>query len=183
MTLELKSLKGEGLEALRVDGWTVETLAVAAVKDLVIYRGIGRVGAAKIIAEAAEALNTQGLDEAEGLAEEHYYQKAPPAKILKDWETEGLPTKTVALTSARALAALKGIEEGQAIRLISAAQDVVNKRGLYESGSIGAYSGDVPQVSAAFDVRWLSGAVMPPPMSRRIRRNFERAKEVYEAAQ
>jgi hypothetical protein len=111
MTLELKSLKSEALALLEADGWTIEKLATATARELIAYKGIGRVGAAKAIAEAAEILNTQGLDDADRLAEEHYYQKAPPAKILTDWEGGGLPLKSVALTSARALAALKGIDE------------------------------------------------------------------------
>jgi hypothetical protein len=121
MTLELKSLKPEAAAMLEADGWTVEKLATAPVKSLVIYTGIGKVGAAKIIAEAGEVLNAQGLNEAENLATKHYYKKAPLSKILKDWEDDGLRTDIVALTSARALAVLKGIDEALALRLISEA--------------------------------------------------------------
>lgn len=181
MTLKLKSLKREALEALEADQWTIETLAVATVNELVIYKGIGRVGAANAITEAAGLINDRGLTDADELATEHYYQKATPAKILKDWEDAGLPTKNVALTSARALAALKGIDEALALRLISVAQDVVNRQGLYESGSIGAI-GVTRQNNSAFDEKWLSGEVEPPPMAIRVKRIFERTRDEYEAA-
>jgi len=85
------------------------------------------------------------------------------------------------LSSAQALVALKGIDEQLALRLISAAQDIVNKRGLYESKII-APGGSVRQISAAFDERWLSGEIEPPEMSIRIRRNFEEARREYRAA-
>jgi hypothetical protein len=72
MTLELKSLKSEPLALLEADGWTIEKLATATAKKLVAYKGIGRVGAANVIAEATEILNARGLDDADRLAEEHY---------------------------------------------------------------------------------------------------------------
>jgi SpoU rRNA methylase family enzyme len=178
MTLELKSLKAEPLALLDADGWTVEKLAVTTVKKLMAYKGIGRIGAKKAIAEAAEILNAQGLEDANKLAAEYYYQKSSLAKILADWEDGGLPTKTVALTPARALAALKGIDESLALRLISEAQDIVNKRGLYQS-RIAAPGGAVRQTSPAFDEKWLSGEAEPPEMSRRVRRNFEAARREY----
>ena len=181
MTLELKSLKSEALALLEADGWTVEKLAVATVKELVGYKGIGRVGAANAIAEAAEALNEQGLNEAGQLAEENYYQKAPSAKILTDWEDEGLPIEIVALSTSRALAAMKGIDEALALRLISAAQGIVNKRGLYQSRVVTSGS-PVRKTSAAFPEEWLSGKVEPPQMSIRVRRNFEAAQREYKAA-
>ncbi len=182
MTLELKSLKGEAAALLEADGWTIPKLAVATVKELVGYKGIGRVGAAKIIAEAAGIFNEQGLDDADRLAEEHYYQKAPLSKILVDWEDAGLPIKAVALTSARALAVLKGIEGPLAMRLISEAQDLLNKRGLYQSRIASPGGIDQRQTSAAFDEKWLSGEVEPPPMSIRIRRNFKAAQREYRAS-
>jgi post-segregation antitoxin (ccd killing protein) len=181
MSLELKSLKSEAVALLEADGWTIENLAVATVKRLVSYRGIGRVGAAKAIAEAAKLLNERGLKDANRLAVEIYYQKAPPAKILEDWENDGLPIKAVALTSARALAALKGIDEPLALRLISEAQGIVNKRGLYQSRTV-APGGPTRQTSAAFPEKWLSGEVEPPGMSIRIRRNFEAAQREYKVA-
>jgi hypothetical protein len=181
MTLELKSLKDEAIALLEADGWTLEKLAVATVKKLTAYKGIGRVGAAKAIAEAAEILNQQGLEDADRLAEEHYYQKAPLAAILKYWKDGGLPVKVIALSSARALATLKDIDETLALRLISEAQDIVNKRGLYQS-RIATPGGPTRQINAAFDEKWLSGEVEPPPMSIRVRRNFLEAQKEYRAA-
>lgn len=176
--LELKSLKREPLALLEADGWTIEKLAVATIRKLTTYSGIGRVGAKKIIAEAIEITNEQGLEDADRLAEEHYYQKAGLAKILTDWEKNGLPLKVVALSSARALVALKGIDESLTLQLISKAQDIVNKRGLYQSRMV-IPGGDVRQTNSAFDERWLSGEIDPPPMSIRVRRNFEEAQREY----
>lgn len=180
MTLELKSLKREVLTLLDTDGWTVEKLAVATVKELVAYKGIGRVGAAKAIAEAAGIVNEQGAEDAGRLAAERYYRKAPLAKILTDWEEADLPFEAVALSSARALAALKGIDESLALRLISKAQDLVNERGLYQSRIV--TPGPTRQINSAFDERWLSGEIEPPPMSIRVRRNFEEAQRKYKEA-
>lgn len=178
MTLELKSLKSEAAALLEADAWTIETIAVATVKKLMAYKGIGRVGAAHIIAEATEKLNEQGLEDADRLALEHCYKKASHATILKYWEDGGLPIKAVALSSARALAALKSIDETLALQLISNAQGIVNKRGLSQSRI--ATSGDaVRQTSAAFDEKWLSGEVEAPPMSIKVRRNFEQAQKEY----
>lgn len=180
MTLELKSLKSLKLEAvalLEANGWTIDKLATAAIKDLAAYKGIG-VGAAKIIDEAAEILNEQGLADADQLAEEHYYKKTSPDKVLEDWEEEGLTIKIVALTSARALAALKGIDEAMALRLISTAQDLLNRRGLYQSRMVLPGS-TTRQINAAFDEKWLSGEIEPPAMSIRVRRNFEAAQREY----
>lgn len=178
MTLELKSLKREALELLEEDGWTIEKLATTTVKKLIVYTGIGRVGAAKAIAEAVEILNEQGLEDAEQLAKGRYYQKASLARVLTDWEDEGLDIQDVALASSRALAALKGIGEDLAIRLISKAQGLVNERGLYESKAV-PYGGTPRETSAAFPTAWLSGAEEPPPMSTRVRRLFDRAKKAY----
>lgn len=166
---------------LELDGWIIEKLAVATVGELVAYSGIGKIGAGKIIAEAAEILNEQGLVDADRLASERYYQKAPLPKVLTDWEEDGLPLKDVALTSARALGALKGIDEALAMRLISKAQDLLNFRGLYQ-GRVYMGGVSVRQINAAFDEKWLSGEVEPPPMSHRIRRNFEAAQREYKAA-
>jgi hypothetical protein len=160
--------------------WTIEKLAMATIKELVKYAGIGEITARRAIAEASAILNEQGLEAAEALAEEHYYQKAPLAKILTDWEEGGLPAKAVALSSAASLAVMKGIDEPLALRLISKAQDVVNKRGLYQS-RIATPRGGVRQTNAAFDEKWLSGKVVPPAMSIRVRRNFERARREYRA--
>lgn len=181
MTLVLKSLKPELVTMLEADGWDVGKLAVTTVKKLVGYRGIGRVGAAKIIVEAAGTLNERRLDEADQLAEEHYYRKSSRAKVLTDWEEDGLPIENVALTSARALSALKGIDEALALRLISKAQDIFNKRGLYQSSMV-LPGGRARQTNSAFDVRELSGEIQPRPMSNRIRRNFEAAQREYRAA-
>jgi hypothetical protein len=126
-------------------------------------------------------LNEERAEDAGRLALENYYQKAPPAKILKDWEEAGLSLKAVALSSAQALVVMKGIDESLALRLISKAQDIVNERGLYESRII-APAGSVRQTSSAFDEKWLSGEVEPPPMSIRVRQNFERAQEEYREA-
>jgi hypothetical protein len=86
------------------------------------------------------------------------------------------------LTSARALAALKGIDEALALRLISKAQDLVNKRGLYQSRIAAVPASPPRQINAAFDEKWLSGEVEPPLMSNRIRRNFEAAQGEYRVA-
>jgi hypothetical protein len=175
---DIGALNQKQAAMLEFDNWTVEKLAVAAVKDLVTYKGIGRVGAAKAIAEAAGIVNKQGAEDAGRLAVERYYQKAPLAKILTDWEADGLLLEAVALSSARALAALKGIDEPLALRLISKAQDLVNERGLYQS-RITAPGGPTRQINAAFDERWLSGEIEPPPMSIRVQRNFENAQREY----
>jgi hypothetical protein len=178
VSLELKSLKNEAVALLDADKWTLDKLATATVKEIMAYKGIGRVGAAKAIAEAADLLNEQGLDDSDRLALEQYYEKAPPAKILKDWEAGGLSVKAVALSSAAALSALKSTGLLLALRLISEAQDVVNKRGLYQS-RVRVPGGLARQTNAAFDERWLSGAIEPPAMSIRVRRNFERAQREY----
>lgn len=180
MTLELKSLKPEAAALLMADGWTIEKVAVATVKKLMAYKGIGRIGAAKAISEAAEMLNEQALEDADRLELEHYYQKAPHTKILEYWEDDGLPIKAVALSSARALAARKGIDESLAMRLISHAQGIVNKRGLYQSRIV-APGSPLRQTNAAFDEKWLSGEIQPPSMSIRVRRNFEQAQKEYKA--
>jgi hypothetical protein len=176
----MDTLNRDQAARLAMDVWTIEKLAIATVKELMTYKGIGRIGARKIIAEATEILNERGLEDADRLAEEHYYQKAPLAKILTDWEEGGLPAKAVALSSAASLAVMKGIDELLALRLISKAQDVVNKRGLYQS-RIATPRGGVRQTNAAFDEKWLSGEVIPPAMSIRVRRNFERARREYRA--
>jgi hypothetical protein len=182
MTLaELKSLKGDVATMLDAAGWTVEKLATATVKGLMVHKGIGRVGAAKIIAEAAEILNAQGLEDADRLARERYYQKAPLTKILEDWEEAGLPLDVVALTSNIALAALKGIDEDFAMRLIKEARKLVNRRGLYQSRALPG-GPTRHQTNAAFDEKWLSGEADPPEMSIRVKRNFEQAKKEYRAA-
>jgi hypothetical protein len=182
MSLDMmETLNDNQAAMLAIDGWTVEKLAVGTVKELTSYKGIGRVGAKNIIAEAAEILNEQGLEDAEQLAEERYYQKAPLAKVLTDWEDEGLDIQEVALTSARALAALKGIDEDLAIRLISKAQDLINQRGLYQSKAVVPYGGTPRETSPAFPVAWLIGDEEPPPMSTRVRRLFDKAKEEYQA--
>jgi hypothetical protein len=41
---DIKALNQKQAAMLEFDNWTVEKLAVAAVKDLVAYKGIGRVG-------------------------------------------------------------------------------------------------------------------------------------------
>ena len=181
MSLDLKSLKPEEIALLEADGWTVEKLAVAAVKKLTGYKGIGRVGAARVIAEAADIVNEQGVKDASRLGVESYYQKTPLAKILIDWEESNLSIEVVALSTARALAALKGIDEPLALKLISEAQGIVNERGLYQS-HIAASGGVIRQNNAAFDERWLSGEIEPPEMSIRVRRNFEQAQEEYRIA-
>jgi hypothetical protein len=181
MNLELKSLKPEAVSLLEADGWTIEKLAVATIKELVAYKGIGRVGGGNAIAEATEILNQQGLEDAETLAIERYYQKAPLAKILTDWEEAGLSIEAVALSSARALVVLKNIEKSLALKLISAAQNIVNKRALYQS-RVATPGAEARQINPAFDEKWLSGEVEPPPMSLRVQRNFEKAQREYRAA-
>lgn len=181
MTLaELKSLKDDIAAMLETDGWTAEKLATATVKELTSYKGIGKVGAKNIIAEAAGVINEAGLKTADQLAIERYYQKAPPGKIIEDWEDEGLSPNIVALTTARGLAVLKGIDEALALRLISKAQGVVNKRGLHQSRVISP-GGPIRSTSPAFDEKWLSGEAEPPDMSIRVRKNFERAQREYKA--
>jgi hypothetical protein len=181
---DIGALNQKQAAMLEFDEWTVEKLAVATVKKLTEYIGIGKITATGTIAEAIEILNERGLDEAKDLALEHHYQKASRATratILKHWEDSGLPIKAVALSSARALAALKGIDETLALQLISNAQGIVNKRGLSQSRIV-APGSPLRQTSAAFDERWLSGEVEAPPMSIRVRRNFEEAKKEYRAA-
>jgi hypothetical protein len=100
---------------------------------------------------------------------------------LTDWEDDSLPIEAVALSSAQALAALKGIGESLALRLISKAQDLVNERGLYQSRIV-TPGGPTRQINSAFDERWLSGEIEPPSMSIRVRRNFEKAQREYKEA-
>lgn len=185
MTLDdLKTLTEQQKEVLKKSAWAITDLATAQVKDLTKLKGIGRVTAERVIEEARSLLNEEGAKEAARLAKERYYMKAPPAKIVADWTEGGLPIKEIALTSARALAVLKGIKEDLALRCISYAQDELNRMKLYESRTM------APQVressagssSAAFPEEWLSGATQPPPMSVRVKANFERAKKAYEAA-
>jgi hypothetical protein len=178
---DIGALNHKQAAMLEFDDWTIEKLAVATVKELVAYTGIGKITATRAIAEAAGIVNEQGAEYAGRLAAESYYQKAPLAKILTDWEDDGLAAEAVALTSARALAVLKGIDEGLALRLISKAQGIVNKRGLYQSRIV-ATGGPGRQTNAAFDEKWLSGEVEPPAMSIRVRRNFEEARREYRAA-
>lgn len=180
MNLSDLSLTKSQIDVLESNGWAVSDIATANVSQLTRLKGIGRVTAEKVILEAVELLNTEGLQEAEHLAMERYYQKAPPAKVLEDWEEEGLFTLDVALYSASALALLKGITEDQALKIISYAQGVVNKEKLYES-KVNSLAPPKPS-SPAFPEKWLSGEEEPPPMSIRIRRNFEKAKVEYEGA-
>lgn len=179
---ELKSLTRPQVEILEEAGWSVEDIATSQIKDLTRLKGIGKVTARKVIEEAAFLLNEQGLEEAEQLAKERYYQKAPPAKILEDWAAEGLPVEVVALSTAAALARIKGIDESIAMRIISEAQDVLNRQKLYESRTVAASDVASKGASPAFPVAWLSGDEEPPPMSNRIRRNFETAREAYRKA-
>lgn len=176
---DLTTLTRPQVEILRKHAWTITDLATADVKQLIQLKGIGKVTAERVVIEAAELINKHGLEDAERLARERYYQKAPPAKVLEDWEKEGLFALDVALYSASALALLKGITEDQALRIISHAQGVVNKEKLYESKAANFLVPPKPS-SPAFPVEWLSGQVEPPPMADRIRRNFEKAKAEYE---
>lgn len=104
---------------------------------------------------------------------------------------DGWTVDLLALASVRALTSYKGIGDATAAKIISQAQDRVNEHGLYESkqqqdeairlarGS-GLSTPVYPETSPAFPVEWLSGAVEPPPMGVRIRRNFEAAKLAWE---
>jgi ribosomal protein S13 len=181
---ELKSLTGPQAATLEANGRTVENLATSTVKQLTAYKGIGKITAQKVIEEAAALINSQGLEDAEQLAKERYYQKAPARKIVEDWvRDDGMILQDIAMASAHALAAVKGIKFDQALEIISAAQDILNKEKLYESRQIGGSVPEtVPATSAAFPAEWLSGAVEPPPMGARVARNFERAQEAYKAA-
>jgi hypothetical protein len=177
---ELKTLTTSQAEILEANGWTVKSLAIAEAKILTSYKGIGKVTAQKVISEAANMVNKSGLNEAEALELERYYQKTPSWKVLEDWEMDGLSIQNVALATAGGLAALKGINESQALILISHAQTIVNKQKLYESRQ--SAPGAVPKTtSAAFPVEWLSGQVEPPAMSVRVKANFDKAKAEYEA--
>jgi len=177
---EMESLTAPMVALLEADGWTVETLATATIKALVPYKGIGKVTAKNAIIEAGKLMNREGLDNAKQLEKEYYYQKSPPRKILNDWGSEGLSVQNVALASARGLAALKGIDEVLALRIISAAQSIVNELKLYES-RVSMPSNPGPTVaSSAFPIEWLDGTVEPPLMGVRVERNFKRAKEAYE---
>ena len=90
----------------------------------------------------------------------------------------------IALSSSTALAKIKDIDGGLALTLISVAQDMLNQEKLYESRTtyIGGGAANVPAASAAFPTEWLSGAIGPPPMGVRVKRNFDRAQEAYKAA-
>jgi hypothetical protein len=178
---EIKALTEKTRGLLEADNWTIEKLATATVRDLTKYAGIGKATAPRIISEAMGIVNETGAQDSERLAKELYYQNSPSWKILKDWEKEGMAIEDIAVASAGALAAVKGISMEQSLQLISEAQGIVNKRGLQSSrvvrggGSIGA----VPAISAAFDEEWLNGKVQPPEMSVRVKRNFEEAKQAY----
>ena len=178
---ELESVTEQVVTLLEADEWTLDKLSTATVNELVAYKGIGKITAERIIEEAASLLNKKGLEDADRLAKEYYYQKTPPSKIALDWEKEGLSVTELALTSVRALVALKGIDESLAIQIISAAQDILNERKLYESHL--TIPGSNPKVtSAAFPVEWLSGAVAPPPMAVRVKRVFDEAVSAYARA-
>lgn len=181
---DLKSLNDRAAQILAADDWTIERLSTATVKQVSAYSGIGRVTARRAIDEAAQALNEQGVEVSAQLANKQYYQKSPPRKIVSDWHKDGMSLLDIALASSSALAKIKGIEEALALTLISAAQDMLNKEKLYESQNvyIGGGAATVPAASAAFPAEWLSGAVAPPLMGARIRRNFDRAQEAYKAA-
>lgn len=181
MSLEqIKSLTEKNRKLLESDDWTVESLATASVKDLTVYAGIGKATATRIISEAAAIVNASGIEESERLERDHYYQRTPPWKIIEDWEEEGMQLVDIALASAISLAAVKGISTELALRLISEAQGMVNKQNLNKSMVLPPMA-QQPATSSAFPVEWLSGAVEPPPMGIRIKRNFDRAKEEYEA--
>lgn len=129
----LKSLNQRQINTLFEESWTVEQIATAKIKNLTGYSGIGKVTAEKVIEEAALLVNAQGLEEAEKLSIERYYQKTPPWKIIADWEMAGLSLEDVALSSVEALSILKGINEDLASKCITIAQTKVNDRKLIES--------------------------------------------------
>lgn len=58
---ELKSLKPEWALMLAGAGWTVSKIATADIKQLTPYAGIGEVLAQRIIGEARQLVNWEGL--------------------------------------------------------------------------------------------------------------------------
>lgn len=65
---DLKSLKPEWALTLAGDGWTVSGLATADIKQLIPYGGIGEVTAQRIIGEARQFVNQEGLKASEANA-------------------------------------------------------------------------------------------------------------------
>lgn len=171
-------------ETLKAADWTIDNLAAATIKELTGIKGIGKKTAERITEEARALLNATGLEEARQLAKERYYQKAPAAKIAEDWGEEGLTLENIALASAQALEAVKGIPYERALQVISYAQAELNRLKLEESKMVTFAGGGASKkaVSSAFPEEWLSGEVPPPPMGVRVQRAFDKAKEAYEAA-
>lgn len=60
---DIQVLTKEMIEALNRDGWTVDLLALASVRALTGYKGIGNATAAKIISQAQDRVNEHGLYE------------------------------------------------------------------------------------------------------------------------
>lgn len=63
----IELVEGQLAEAMAADGWTVDKLATADPKALLGYKGVGRVKAGRIIADARRLVNEQRLT-AEGLS-------------------------------------------------------------------------------------------------------------------
>lgn len=174
---DMKSLTEMQRRLLEDDDWTVEKLARAEVKELTKVKGIGTATAPKIISEALGIINISSLDSPKG----SQYQNVPPRKVVLDWEEQGMNVLEIALASAGALVATKGVSQDLAIEVISAAQSIVNERNLYQGRQTAAIvmSSNPHAVSPAFPEEWLSGKVEPPQMSVRIKANFDQAKAAY----
>lgn len=184
---ELKSVTTPVAKVLGGNGWTVEKLSTASVKDLTGYPGIGKVTAQRIIAEAQEAFNQERLAESKTLDYQARWSVLSVESIVNELINDGLSLEVLALSPVRNLEGHKGIDRALATKIISHCQGEINKRKLYESqvlargGTLARYIGQAPNRSAAFPEEWLSGAINPPPMSVRVKRAFDQAKAEYEA--
>lgn len=181
MSLELKTITSQTVQILEADEWTIEKLSTASTKELTGYSGIGRTTAQKIIDEAQEILNDQMLSESEILDHKTSLATLPVDEVIQALVAEGLTIQVLALSPVRSLDGHRGIDRALAAQVISRAQGMVNEQGLLESKGI--IISNVPEKpsSPAFPEEWLSGAEIPPPMSVRVKRTFDKAKAIYEA--
>lgn len=174
---KLKSITKNVAGLLEADNWTVDQLSTSSITALTQYEGIGKKTAEKIIAESAKILNERGLEESEILAWENFLRKASPASITKKLieDDENVTIESLALSTIGDLAQYS-IDEGLAAKIISYAQDEVNRQGLYDSGVVSAAT---KSSNPAFPDEWLSGEVPPPPMGVRVKRAFDAAVKDY----
>lgn len=74
---DVKAIKPDWLPVLAADKWTVSKLATADIKQLTAYPGIGDVIAQRIIGEARQLVNIEGLKRSE---QSYIAPPSPPAE-------------------------------------------------------------------------------------------------------